>query len=662
REATPRPTVSVEWLDQQLRDSRRDDRRARAAATTLHANSRYVEQFLDPGAQRGLERTDNQKNTTIAVFNALYQIPAFRLYLSSVAAQQQALPEAQRSFPEFLALQTFLAEPGRGETLSSGAEDAIIRGADMYIRYFLFSFVAGNADYARFREELNQLPTGRWRVENVQGAMTFQPQGGRAPSEADRIALMRLYLTGTMDADTITVASLYLRRWTLEHPERGRGRRQDQIDAWQAPEIITPTEVAAQAVVPRVGVIGDSLTAGGRYATTLRTYLREGNPDAAVDHYGVVGESLRAISGRFERDILSHAPAYNAVVIQGGINGITGTSVIEAERYFTQMISAARARGMKVILLTLHPWAGASSSDATAQSRTAEINTWLRSQAQADGSVVVVDVSSLGEGNPPRLRQIYDSGDHLHPNADGRDLIARLISQAAFGRQPTATQARSELQDYADRNWRNLSTELSNAARQGRPEAIITLSRNLPQGQASLEAALTALNRDDIARAYDRVFNDYFHRDRDFLDFCRTRTEYQSIALESVTMSAQRTPAERRAVVRAMQEFINYQAGRSGDEYYTRLRDDLRLLYRDGLRLTGDSQQSLHIDGMEDVRTLAAIGVYSWRKANRSAQVGAWGQSLGIGTQRTEAQPAQPAQPTQPEPRPGEQRRRVIHP
>jgi lysophospholipase L1-like esterase len=630
-----------------------------------------VEQFLDPGLQRGLERTEAQKNTTIALFNALYEIPSFRLYLSSVAAQQQALGERDRVFSEFITLQAFLTESG-GETAQLGAQSEahIISAADLYIRYFLLNFVAANESFSRYREELQQLPTTAWRLGNVEGARTFQPASGRAPSDLDRAALMRLYLTSAMDADTVTAATLFLRRWYLEHPERGNGRSQSRISVWHAPEVIQPEERAAQpaaaqaagapvTATPVVVIIGDSLIASGRIGTTLQTTLRTNWSQATVASRGVTGEALSRIGSRFRQDVLEATPRPNTVVIEGGINGIMSGTVADAQMRFTSMISQARAANMRVVLVGLVPWAGYSGSSTEAQQRTAELNTWLRSQATADGNVVFVDTSALGEGNPPRLRAAYEretAPDHLHPNNAGLDLVASLISQAAFQRAPTATETRTALQDFADRNWRNLPAELYRHAQGGNPAGLITLSRNLPAGESSFEGALRTLSRDDIPRAFDRLFNDYLHRDRDFLEFCRGNSEYQGVANESVTMSAERSATERRLVVRAIQAYINYCATRTGEDWYARLRDDLRMMNRDVLGITRDN---LDVNGLEDVRTLAAVAVFSWRKAHRSEAVGAWASTLGITPSVTA--PAQPAVPTTPPAQEG-QRRRVIHP
>jgi lysophospholipase L1-like esterase len=676
RRATPRrvfPESAADvrtWLETQFHDSQRDERHAQTAISLLQSHRSYIEQYLSPDLQRGVQRTENQKEATITVFNSLYQIPSFRLYLSSMAASQRD------TFPEFASLQAFLTEPGRPESLSEQASAEIVRAADTYIRYYLLNFVAPNSAFSRYREELTQrtgdqasLPALSWRLGNIDSARTFTPTSGRGPSEADRSALMKLYLSGPMDSDTMVAAALFIRRWTQEHPERGRARTQDQIAVWQAPQLV-PLEGAAQpqpaqpatAVVPRVAVIGDSIIAGNRIGDTLQTSLRRQSSGASVDSYGIVSDPLTSIRDRFRRDVLGHRPAYNAVVLEGGLNSIMTLSVERAESIFTEMITAAREHGMRVVLVGLVPWAGSTNSSSEGQRRTALLNQWLRDQARSDGSVVFVDSAALiGEGNPPRLRSQYEretDPDHLHPNSLGRDLIARQIAQAAYSVSTTTTERRSALQEFADRNWRNLAAEIYRGVHDGRPAGIITLMRTLPSGQSTIEGALGALNRDDIERSYDRIFNDYLHRDPDFLSFVRSRRDYSSLERPSVTLSASSSATDRRLIIRAMQEFVNYTAGRSGEDWFGRLRDDVRFLSQDVLHLGRDD---LHVNGLGDMRTLAALAVYSWRKANRSEAVGAWASTLGITPARREPPQAQPQAPPPPETR-EPQRRRVFHP
>ncbi|HSB47403.1 MAG TPA: GDSL-type esterase/lipase family protein [Candidatus Bilamarchaeum sp.] len=670
RAATPRrtfPTQATEvipWVTLQLREAARDERRSVAAASTLHTNREFLNQYLSSDLQRGTLRTANQRDTTIAVFNSLYQIPAFRLYLSSVAATQAEY------FPQFVQLQSFLTEPGRPEMLSEQANAEIIRAADMYVRYFLLGFVAPNDANARYRAEVAQLPNAERVRARIHEARTFTATSGRQPDERTRFAFISMNLGGAMDADTVTASSLYIRRWTQEHPERGRGREDGQIDQWAAPQVVplegTAAPVQPQAptvTVPRVAVVGDSLIAGNRIGTTLQRLLREGagaTPDAAVDSYGVSGEDLSHVRSRFNRDVLGHQPPYNVVVIHAGVNGIGSGTVEQLEGRYAQFIRAARDGNMRVVILGLLPWAGASTSTSDLQRRTTQFNQWLREQATADGNVVFIDTAALiGEGNPPRLRAQYEretDPDHLHPSDAGRDVIARQVAQAAFGRTIGAAESRSALQDFADRNWRNLATELYQNVQGGRPAGIVTIMRNLPQGYSSIEDALRALNRTDIRDAFDRVFNDYLHSNTAFLQFCRDNSDFTGVARESTRLSGTTSEADRRVVMRAMARFINQEAQRSGD-VYTRLRQDLALLYRQGFSMGRDDYDPT---GVTDPRLLAAMAVYSWRMANPNANVGDWGQSINIRPQAPPQQRQEPP-PTQVEPQPGS-RRRVIQP
>ncbi len=686
----PRPRVTQEWLEAQLREARRDDRRAQAAATALYANRNFVNQFLSPDAQRGTSRTDAQKNATIAAFNALYQIPAFRLYLSSLAAMRRdpsqeevhalRLPQGATMplYPDYVTLQTFLTEPGRPESLGEQASAEIIRAADAYVRHFLLIFAARDQRNARFSQEIGQMNIGSnvadlgWRLRNAQGAMTFQPASGRGPTDADRAALAQLYISGPMDSDTLVASVLFLRRWALENPERGRGRSQEQISIWQVPQIIPLEQAAPQpqqvvqpppqvaqpaqqaAQVPRIAVIGDSILAGGRMGGTLQTTLRRQFQGAQVDTFAHGGDQLPAILNQLNTSVVNARPPYNAIVVDGGINDFAGTrSVEDAERVYTRIITAARQSGAKVILIGLTPWAGASASRGTSQTRTSELNTWLRGQAQADGSVVFVDVSVLGEGNPPRLRRQFDSGDGLHPTDSGRDQMAALVAQGVYGVAQTTDQRTRALQDFANQYWSNLASELyrlvSGSQTQAQsappPEGVISIMRNKPQGTASVEEALRTLGRDDIQRAYDRVFNDLMSQDADFLEFCRGRREYQGIARTGVRLSQSTDVPNRRLVVRAMQDYLNWETGRSGQEWYARLRDDLSLLYRQVLQTNRDN---ILADGQEDMRTLTALSVYSWRKAHQTDAVGAWGPNLNLRVEQPQQQQVQPPPPPPP--------------
>jgi len=273
REA-PRPTISAQWLETQLRNSRGSDRAARGAASALHRNYRYVDQFLTTGERAGSAAgTPNQRAMTVAVFNELLQIPRFRLYLSSQAGLNA----------DFTRLQSAIT--ASGGTLSATASEQVLRAANFYIRYFMMHFEARpDGGNTRFRQEISQLITNQdtehGRLAHVDLVRSPEQDPDR---EEVRLVFQRAYLSSPMDADTITSSSLYMRRWYQEHPRRGRGRAQSRIAVWDAPEALeiqeaqpaAPTRVAeaqtgldmsryATALAnPNVLIVGASLTNGG---------------------------------------------------------------------------------------------------------------------------------------------------------------------------------------------------------------------------------------------------------------------------------------------------------------------------------------------------------------------------------------------------------------
>jgi hypothetical protein len=101
-----------------------------------------------------------------------------------------------------------------------------------------------------------------------------------------------------------------------------------------------------------------------------------------------------------------------------------------------------------------------------------------------------------------------------------------------------------------------------------------------------------------------------------------------------------------------VQSFLNFTAQRTDGQVYSRLGQDLGIMHRNVL---GEQRDSLDVNGTVDARTLLAIGVYSWRMANRGTAPGEWARSIPRVTLPTTA----PAQPSRTEE--GEQRRRVLH-
>jgi lysophospholipase L1-like esterase len=116
-------------------------------------------------------------------------------------------------------------------------------------------------------------------------------------------------------------------------------------------------------------------------------------------------------------------PASEAITVEDLITG------------FRQLIARAHEQGLTIQACTLPPLEGNTSlpgydTPANEAARVA-LNRWIRTSGEFDG-VVDVDRVLRDPSHPTRLLPLYDSGDHLHPNAEGGRAIANAIDVRVF--------------------------------------------------------------------------------------------------------------------------------------------------------------------------------------------------------------------------------------
>ncbi|HEU4656664.1 MAG TPA: GDSL-type esterase/lipase family protein [Capillimicrobium sp.] len=226
---------------------------------------------------------------------------------------------------------------------------------------------------------------------------------------------------------------------------------------------LTGVDVLAPASHAAVVAFGDSYTDGylgspsplapntsgldldGRYPDLLARRLLEtpGAPRLAVVNAGITGNRLLAAGiipqhgpaavDRFEADALGQAGATHVLVL-AGTNDIGARSATAAEiaRALAQLVREGHDAGLRVLLGTIPPARGALSDtygDAEADAMRREVNAWIRTSSGAD-AVVDFDLALQAPGNPDRLADRYDSGDHLHPNLAGYQAMADAVDLA----------------------------------------------------------------------------------------------------------------------------------------------------------------------------------------------------------------------------------------
>ncbi len=214
-------------------------------------------------------------------------------------------------------------------------------------------------------------------------------------------------------------------------------------------------DVAASGDAYTVVALGDSITDG--FATTrdadlawptlLAKRLKEtkSTPHVAVVNQGISGNQvLRDGAGisalaRLDRDVLTR-PGVRWVILLEGINDINirtrpnGPNPLTAEELiggYRQIIERCHAQGIRVIGATLTPSEGVPTFYAHGEEVRLAVNRWIRAKGNFD-ALVDFDAILRDAQHPARLKTEADSGDHIHPNDAGNQLMADAFDLGVF--------------------------------------------------------------------------------------------------------------------------------------------------------------------------------------------------------------------------------------
>jgi lysophospholipase L1-like esterase len=218
-------------------------------------------------------------------------------------------------------------------------------------------------------------------------------------------------------------------------------------------DVIVRSPGAAGTVV----AFGDSITDG--FQSTVNANARWPNdlarrlaarpgPALSVADEGISGDRVLNDSlccgvnavARFERDALDQ-PGVRDVIVLIGINDfgfsalppnpiynpVTDVSAAQVIAGYQQLIAQARARGLKVIGATLLPFKGAAYYTAAGEAKREAVNAWIRLRGAWDG-VIDFDKVMRDPADPLALNPAYNSGDNLHPNDAGYQVMANAVS------------------------------------------------------------------------------------------------------------------------------------------------------------------------------------------------------------------------------------------
>lgn len=207
--------------------------------------------------------------------------------------------------------------------------------------------------------------------------------------------------------------------------------------------ISSSSTVSANAVVSTNGIlagtaksiyaIGDSLTFVGEYPSRLQSLLGD---NWIVYNKGISGDKTIDVLNRFNAYVTPIGDAQYVIVLVG-VNDLWNTnSPATIESNLQGIYNLGWQGGMKVVAVTVTPWKNFGNWDATLQSNTEAVNTWIRSTATNLYAVADAYVALQNPADTQALLPAYDGGDHLHPNTAGYDALAtNIFNSVTFANQ-----------------------------------------------------------------------------------------------------------------------------------------------------------------------------------------------------------------------------------
>jgi lysophospholipase L1-like esterase len=128
-------------------------------------------------------------------------------------------------------------------------------------------------------------------------------------------------------------------------------------------------------------------------------------------------------------------PGVGTIVLTDLINDIQQTphqyNPRKIDNGLRNFVSAAHDRGVRVIVTTIPPYGGFMRYEPDGDRCRQAVNSFIRTSGVFDG-FIDFDSALADPTDPTRIRPGTDSGDHLHPNNLGHQIMAATIDLTLF--------------------------------------------------------------------------------------------------------------------------------------------------------------------------------------------------------------------------------------
>lgn len=137
-------------------------------------------------------------------------------------------------------------------------------------------------------------------------------------------------------------------------------------------------------------------------------------------------------SARFHTDVLGQT-GVRTVILELGINDVW-LSKADANTIISglqQLAGLAKQAGLQVLICTIMPWNAYETPAGVIYTPTLDsvrlaVNSYIRTTNDFNG-VIDFDATMRDPADPTRLKPEWDSGDHIHPNDNGNEAMAKSI-------------------------------------------------------------------------------------------------------------------------------------------------------------------------------------------------------------------------------------------